>query len=239
MVVIFSSSAKFFIYVPKFHWRFKDYILHIARLYFAGSLVFDVQKMSVMLNHDNSVSGSPFEIPLAWLFVPKYTLSPILKDGGCLSMVFCTDLKEFSSKDFLAMAKASLWASRLSSQESGSPQNHSLGSRSWCRGKFGSLLKLGRRVFLLWQDFMSLYTWQEPEWCTYPVRQALLTQRLQGWFQVFMKTSNFLLLWGWYVAENILSIPNCFNTCSRRWFFNSMPLSDRYTWGTCGLVDTG
>ena len=51
------------------------YILHITRSYFSGSLVFDVQKMSIVLNLDNSVSMSPFEIPLAWLFV--LTIYPV------------------------------------------------------------------------------------------------------------------------------------------------------------------
>ena len=69
----------------------------------------------------------------------KYTLSPILKDGGVLSMVFCVVLKQFSSNVFLAMAKVSLFASRFSIPESGSPKNLCMGSCSWCRGKFGSL----------------------------------------------------------------------------------------------------
>ena len=69
----------------------------------------------------------------------KYTLSPILKEGGVLSMVFCAVLKWFSSKIFLAMANASLWASKFSISESGSPKNHCIGSNSWWRGKSGSL----------------------------------------------------------------------------------------------------
>ena len=60
----------------------------------------------------------------------KYTLSLILKVGGVLSMVFCAALKQFSSRVFLAMASASLWASKISSPESGSPTNHCIGSNS-------------------------------------------------------------------------------------------------------------
>ena len=71
VVYVFSSSAKLCINIPKFYWRFKYNILHVARSYFSGSLVFNLQKMSVVLNLDNSVSRSPFEIPLAWLFVLK------------------------------------------------------------------------------------------------------------------------------------------------------------------------
>ena len=44
----------------------------------------------------------------------KYILSPILKEGGALSRVFCAVLKQFSSNIFLAMANASLCASRFS-----------------------------------------------------------------------------------------------------------------------------
>ena len=69
----------------------------------------------------------------------KYTLSPILKEGGVLSMVFFAVLKWFSSKVFLAMANVSLWASKFSIPESGSPMNQCIGSNSWWRGKFGSI----------------------------------------------------------------------------------------------------
>ena len=60
----------------------------------------------------------------------KYTLSPILKVGAVLSMVLCAVLKQFSSRVFLAVANASLWASKLSIPESGSPKNHCIGSNS-------------------------------------------------------------------------------------------------------------
>ena len=73
-----------------------------------------------------------------WLFL-KYTLSPILKEGGVLSMVFCAVLKWFFSKVFLGMANVSLWGSRFSIPESGSPKNCCIGSNNWWRGKLGSL----------------------------------------------------------------------------------------------------
>ena len=66
---------------------------------------------------------------LGCLFL-KYTLSPILKVGGFLSMVLCAALKQFSSSVFLAMANASLCASKFSIPESGSPMNHCIGSNS-------------------------------------------------------------------------------------------------------------
>ena len=72
------------------------------------------------------------------LFLKK-TLYPILKEGGVLSMVCCAVLKWFSSKVFLAMANAILWASRFGIPESGSPKNCCIDSNNWWRGKFGSL----------------------------------------------------------------------------------------------------
>ena len=60
----------------------------------------------------------------------KYTLSPILKEGGVWSMVFCAVLKQFSSKVF-AMANESLWAATFSISESWSPKNHCITSNSW------------------------------------------------------------------------------------------------------------
>ena len=71
MVDKFSSSAKLGIYAQKFQWHLKYYILHIARSYFSCGLVFNMQKMSIMLNMDNSVSGSALEIPFSGLFVLK------------------------------------------------------------------------------------------------------------------------------------------------------------------------
>ena len=67
---------------------------------------------------------------LGYLFL-KYILSPILKEDGVLSMVFCVVLKQFSSKVFLAMANVSLWASKFSIPESGSPKTHCIGFNCW------------------------------------------------------------------------------------------------------------
>ena len=83
MVDKFSSSAILGIYVPKFHWQFKYCILHIARLYFASGLVFNMQKMSIVLNFDNSVSGSPPEIRLAGLLVLEIYTITYFKRGWC------------------------------------------------------------------------------------------------------------------------------------------------------------
>ena len=65
---------------------------------------------------------------LGCLFL-KYTLSPILKVGGILSMVLCAALKSLSSRVFLAMASTGVWASKFSILESGSPNNHCMDSK--------------------------------------------------------------------------------------------------------------
>ena len=63
-----------------------------------------------------------------------------MKVGGVLPMIFCAVLKQFLSSIFLVLANMSLWASKFSIPESGSPKNYCIGSISWWRGKFGSLL---------------------------------------------------------------------------------------------------
>ena len=60
----------------------------------------------------------------------KYTLSPILKVGGVLSMVLCATLKQILYRVFLAMANVSLWASKFSIPKSGSHKNCCIGSNS-------------------------------------------------------------------------------------------------------------
>ena len=69
MINIVTGSAKLGVNVPELNGRFKNYIFDIAGLCFFCSLVFDVDVMSAALNMANLVSGSPLQIPLAWLFV--------------------------------------------------------------------------------------------------------------------------------------------------------------------------
>ena len=139
MVDKFSSSAKLGIYVPKFNWQFKHYILHVARSYFSCGLVFNMQKVSVASIWIIPYLGLHLRSHLLGCLFLKYMLSPILKEVGVPSRVFCAVLKWFSSNIFLAMASVSLCASRFNIPESGSPKNHCMVSSSWCRGKFGSL----------------------------------------------------------------------------------------------------
>ena len=69
----------------KILWRFENYILHIAGLYFSGCLVFYGQEVSLMLNSDNSVTWSPLEVPLAGLLV--FEIYPVTDlEGGWLSV---------------------------------------------------------------------------------------------------------------------------------------------------------
>ena len=60
----------------------------------------------------------------------KYTLSPILKVGGVLSMVLGAALKQLSSRVSLVMASASLWASKFIISDSGFPKNNCIGSNN-------------------------------------------------------------------------------------------------------------
>ena len=80
----------------------------------------------------------------------KYTLSPILKEGGVLSMVFCAVLKHFSSNIFLAMANASLCASRFSIPESGSPKTHCMALEADAEVNLDPFCRLRKMGFLLW-----------------------------------------------------------------------------------------
>ena len=91
MVDIFSSSAKLGIYIPKFYRRFKNYILHVAGLHFSGCLVLYVYKVSVLLNSDNSVSRSPFEVPFARLFNFKiYSVTDLERGWLSVCSLLCS-----------------------------------------------------------------------------------------------------------------------------------------------------
>ena len=60
VVDISPSSTKLSVYIPEFYWWFQDNVCNIARSYFSSGLVFNMYEMSIMLNVDNSISGSPF-----------------------------------------------------------------------------------------------------------------------------------------------------------------------------------
>ena len=64
-----TGSAKLGVNVPELDRRFQNYICDIAGSCSSCGLIFDVDVMSVALNTDNLVSGSPLQIPFSWLFV--------------------------------------------------------------------------------------------------------------------------------------------------------------------------
>ena len=72
MINIVAGSAELSVNVPELNRRFKDDVLDIAGLCSACGLVFYVDVLSVVLNTNNPVSGSPLQIPLAFFFL-KYT----------------------------------------------------------------------------------------------------------------------------------------------------------------------
>ena len=60
VINISLSSTKLSMYIPEFYWWFQDDVWNIARSYLSSGLVFDMYEMSIVLNADNSISGSPF-----------------------------------------------------------------------------------------------------------------------------------------------------------------------------------
>ena len=60
VVNISSSSTELSVYVPKFYGQFQNDICIVVKSNFSGGLVFDMYEMSIALNADNSISGSPF-----------------------------------------------------------------------------------------------------------------------------------------------------------------------------------
>ena len=69
MINIAVGSAELSVNVPELNRRLKDDVLDIAGSCSACGLVFYVDVMSVVLNMNNPVTGSPLQIPLAWLFI--------------------------------------------------------------------------------------------------------------------------------------------------------------------------
>ena len=59
--------------------------------------------MSFVLNPDDSVSCSPFEVPFSWGFVFEVYSVSNFESGSALSIVFSAVRNLWSSKYFLAM----------------------------------------------------------------------------------------------------------------------------------------
>ena len=125
MVNIATGSAKLGVDIPELDRGFQNDVCDITGLCFSCGLVFDVDVMSVELYTNNLISGSPLQIPFAWLFVFEvYTVSNLKGWVGSGSSLF-------SSSVFLAIASASLCVSKCNFPESGSPRKCCIGSRSW------------------------------------------------------------------------------------------------------------
>ena len=131
MINIATGPAKLGVNVPELNGRCKNYIFDVAGPCFSCSLVFNVNVMSIALNMDNLVSGSPLQIPFARLFVFEVYMISNLKGGLFLETVFWVAVNLFLSSVFFAIANASLCVSRCNLPESGSPRKHCMGSRSW------------------------------------------------------------------------------------------------------------
>ena len=78
MIDIAAGSAELGVNVPELNRRFEDDVLDVAGSGPASGLVLYVEVTSVALNTNNPVSGSPLQIPLAWLFIFEvYTISNV------------------------------------------------------------------------------------------------------------------------------------------------------------------
>ena len=64
-----AGSPKFWVHISYFTDWFEDNVLNVTGSDFSCSLVFDVHVASFLLNLDDSVSCSPFEVPFSWGFV--------------------------------------------------------------------------------------------------------------------------------------------------------------------------
>ena len=126
VVNVSSSSTKLSVHVPKLHGCFQYYVLHITRAYFPVACFSICKKCPLHPMWTILYPGLHFKSHLPSCLFLKYMQSPILKDGGFLSMVFSAILNLFSSQVFFAMANANLCVSRFSILESGS-----LGNVAW------------------------------------------------------------------------------------------------------------
>ena len=90
----------------------------------------------------------------------------------------------------------------------------------------------GKMVFLLWQGWVLLCSLWEHDWYICPIFDGSFSHSFMSvGLRYFWKTSNFLLLWGQYGAQQMWSMLSCWSTWSMRWFLNSVPLSDSMNLG--------
>ena len=141
------------------------YILYIARSNYTFCLVFYVQKVSITLNLDNSVTWSPFEVPLARLLV--FEIYPVTDlEGGWLPVhsLLCSFKVIFIQHLSLDLPKIIACA-----PEAGEEVNLDL------------FHKLRRMEILLWLHLVLVYNWQEPDWCICPSWMGPSRITSSGW----------------------------------------------------------
>ena len=68
---VFSCSAQLVIPVPQLDWWFMYSILYITRLGLSFDLIFDMKVVFVTLYMENPISGSPFHVKIARLYIFK------------------------------------------------------------------------------------------------------------------------------------------------------------------------
>ena len=80
-------------------------------------------------------------------------------------------------------------------------------------------------MILLWQGLVSIYKWQEPDWCTYPSwtgpSDTTSSGLVSGIYGKFQLSIGLRMIWCQKYSFN-----SCFSTWSRQLFLNSVPLSD-------------
>ena len=67
MVYKYSSSAQLVIHIPQFNWWFMHNILY--KTWLSCGQFFNMKVVSIMLYMDNPISGSPFQVPFARLYI--------------------------------------------------------------------------------------------------------------------------------------------------------------------------
>ena len=115
-------------------------ILEITWLGLSCNLIFNMKVVSIMLCIDNPISGSPFQVPFARLFIFEVNSVCDLKDR--YRMIYCLlcIFNLFSSDVFLSMDSARWCTSRFRHPESGLLRNCCMGSSSWFMGRLWSFL---------------------------------------------------------------------------------------------------
>ena len=91
-----AGSPKFWVHIPQFADWLKDNVLNITGSDFSCGLVFDVQVASFVLNPDDSISCSSFEVPFSWGFVFEINSISHFESWFCsVCHFFCSEKSVF------------------------------------------------------------------------------------------------------------------------------------------------